>query len=151
MCSSDDTIGWVSIGSLDGFLYSISPTGTLKKFAKASPLNSVIQVAPVLDCSGYAVYISQTNMEGKSSRVIGDYTFVSAMKPKNVVFSLLVPATEAFYWSETYPGKLSTLELAFGVSLKLFFFPLCCSVTVNYLNTGCCHQVNLHQIFRAVT
>ncbi|KMT18487.1 hypothetical protein BVRB_2g026290 isoform A [Beta vulgaris subsp. vulgaris] len=103
-----DSNGWVSIGSLDGFLYSISPTGTLKKFAKASPLNSVIQVAPVLDCSGYAVYISQTNMEGKSSRVIGDYTFVSAMKPKNVVFSLLVPATEAFYWSETYPGEFAS-------------------------------------------
>uniref|UniRef100_A0A803LAR1 Protein GAMETE EXPRESSED 3 n=1 Tax=Chenopodium quinoa TaxID=63459 RepID=A0A803LAR1_CHEQI len=103
-----DANGWVSIGSLDGFLYSISPTGILKKFSKAPPVNSVIQVSPVLDCSGYAVYISQTEMEGKSSRVIDNYTFVSAMKPKNVVFSLLVPATEAFYWSDMYPGEFAS-------------------------------------------
>lgn len=103
-----DSNGWVSIGSLDGFLYSISPTGILKKFSKASPLNSVIQVSPVLDCSGFAVYMAQTEMEGKSSRVIGDYTFVSAMKPKNLVFSLMVPANEAFYWSDLYPGEFAS-------------------------------------------
>ncbi|KAL9231346.1 hypothetical protein vseg_006585 [Gypsophila vaccaria] len=103
-----DSNGWISIGSLDGYLYSISPDGTLRKFTKASPLNSVIQVSPVLDCSGYAVYISQTQMEGKSSRVIGDYTFVSALKSKGVSFSLLVPATESFYWSESYPGQFGS-------------------------------------------
>ncbi|KAK9700151.1 hypothetical protein RND81_08G220300 [Saponaria officinalis] len=103
-----DSNGWISIGSLDGYLYSISPEGTLKKFTKSSPLNSVIQVSPVLDCSGYAVYISQTQMEGKSSRVIDDYTFVSAFKPKSVLFSLLVPATESFYWSESYPGQFGS-------------------------------------------
>ncbi|KAL2895923.1 Protein GAMETE EXPRESSED 3 [Bienertia sinuspersici] len=102
-----DSNGWVSIGSLNGFLYAISPTGILKKFSKASPLNSVIQVSPVLDCSGYGVYISQTEMEGKRSRIIGDYTYVSALKPRNVVFSLLVPATGSFYWSEIYPGEFA--------------------------------------------
>lgn len=88
-------VGWLSIG---GFLYSISPTRILKKSSKASPLNSMIQISPVLDCSSYAVYISQTEIE------IGYYTFISVMKPRSVVFSFLVPATEAFYWSETYPG-----------------------------------------------
>lgn len=104
----DNIIGWLSIGSLDGFLYSLSPAGILKKFSKARPLNSVIQVSPVLDCSGYAVYISQTEMEGKISRVIGDYTFISAMKPKSAVFWLFVPATETLYWSAVYPGTFST-------------------------------------------
>uniref|UniRef100_A0A2C9W7S6 BCAS3 WD40 domain-containing protein n=1 Tax=Manihot esculenta TaxID=3983 RepID=A0A2C9W7S6_MANES len=88
-----DSKGWVSIGSLDGFLYSISPTGDVKKFAKASVLNHVIQVSPLLDCSGYAVYISQAEMEGKFSRVIGEYNYVSALRPKGAVFTLLVPAT----------------------------------------------------------
>ncbi|CAO2836889.1 unnamed protein product [Amaranthus hypochondriacus] len=106
-----DSNGWLSIGSLDGFLYSLSPAGILKKFSKARPLNSVIQVSPVLDCSGYAVYISQTEMEGKISRVIGDYTFISAMKPKSAVFWLFVPATETLYWSVVYPG-----EFAFNLS-----------------------------------
>ncbi|KAH9626510.1 hypothetical protein KSS87_022137 [Heliosperma pusillum] len=106
-----DSNGWISVGSLDGFLYSISPEGNLKKFTKASPLDSVIQVGPVLDCSGYAVYISQTQMEGKTSRQMDDYTFVSAFKPKKVVFSLLVPATQSYYWSETYPGQ-------FGLNLS---------------------------------
>lgn len=97
--------GWVSIGSLDGFLYSFSPNGVLKKFSKAVAADSVIQVSPVLDCSGYAVYISQTDMEGKISRTIGDYTYVSAMKPRNVVFTLFVPATGSIYWSKRYPGN----------------------------------------------
>ncbi|KAF8399193.1 hypothetical protein HHK36_015058 [Tetracentron sinense] len=104
-----DSNGWISIGSLDGFLYSFSPTGILKKFPKAAILDSVIQVSPLLDCSGYAVYISQTKMEGKITRIIGEYTYVSAMKPINVVFTMLVPATGAIYWSENYPGQFSYL------------------------------------------
>ena len=104
LCSPGDITGWISIGSLDGYVYSISPTGVLKKFSKAPPKDSVVQVGPVLDCSGYGVYISQTVMEGKSSLMIDDYMFVSAMQPKNAVFSLLVPAIESFYWSEIYTG-----------------------------------------------
>ncbi|KAJ9147387.1 hypothetical protein P3X46_029557 [Hevea brasiliensis] len=104
-----DSQGWISIGSLDGFLYSISPTGDVKKFAKASVLNHVIQVSPFLDCSGYAVYISQAEMEGKVSQVIGEYNYVSALRPRGVVFTLLVPATGAVYWSEIYPGQFSSL------------------------------------------
>ncbi|XP_065638870.1 protein GAMETE EXPRESSED 3 isoform X2 [Quercus suber] len=103
-----DSNGWVSVGSLDGFLYSFSPTGILKKFSKADTLNCVIQVAPLLDCSGYAVYFSQTEMEGKISQKIDEYTYVSAMRPKTVIFTLLVPATGFTYWSERYPDQFSS-------------------------------------------
>ncbi|KAK4602226.1 hypothetical protein RGQ29_011322 [Quercus rubra] len=103
-----DSNGWVSFGSLDGFLYSLSPTGILKKFSKADTLNSVIQIAPLLDCSGYAVYFSQTEMEGKISQTIDEYTYVSAMRPKTVIFTLLVPATGFTYWSERYPDQFSS-------------------------------------------
>ncbi|GAB4827434.1 hypothetical protein Ancab_034319 [Ancistrocladus abbreviatus] len=103
-----DSNGWISIGSLDGFLYSISPTGTLKKFSKISASNLVIQVNPMLDCSGFAVYIAQTEMEGRSGRMVGDYNFISAMKPRNVIFTLLVPATGSVSWSESYPGHFSS-------------------------------------------
>ncbi|XP_059452611.1 protein GAMETE EXPRESSED 3-like [Corylus avellana] len=104
-----DSNGWISIGSLDGFLYSFSPTGMLKKFSKADTQDSVVQVGPVLDCSGYAVYLSQTEMEGKISRTIGEYTYVSAMRPKNVIFTLLVPATGSIYWSESCTGQFLSL------------------------------------------
>ncbi|KAJ6707608.1 PROTEIN GAMETE EXPRESSED 3 [Salix viminalis] len=104
-----DSNGWVSIGSLDGFLYSISPTGALKKYSKASGLDYVIQVRPHLDCSGYAVYMSQTEMEGKVIHTVGESTCVSATKPKGVLFTMLVPATGVIHWSESYPGKVSSL------------------------------------------
>ncbi|KAG8384532.1 hypothetical protein BUALT_Bualt04G0127700 [Buddleja alternifolia] len=100
-----DANGWISFGSLDGFLYSFSPTGALKKFPRSGGLDNVIQVDPVLDCSGYAVYISRTEMEGKSSQTIGEYTHVSALKPRNVVFTLLAPASGSVYWSESDPSK----------------------------------------------
>uniref|UniRef100_A0A7N2KWP2 Protein GAMETE EXPRESSED 3 n=1 Tax=Quercus lobata TaxID=97700 RepID=A0A7N2KWP2_QUELO len=103
-----DSNGWVSVGSLDGFLYSFSPTGILKKFSKADTLNCVIQVTPLLDCSGYAIYFSQTEMEGKISQTIDEYTYVSAMRPKTVIFTLLVPATGFTYWSERYPDQFSS-------------------------------------------
>ncbi|KAG6777506.1 hypothetical protein POTOM_017331 [Populus tomentosa] len=104
-----DSNGWVSIGSLDGFLYSISPTGALKKYSKASEQDYVIQVSPHLDCSGNAVYMSQTEMEGKVVRTVGESTCVSAMKPKGVLFTMLVPATGVIHWSESYPGKVSSM------------------------------------------
>ncbi|GFY86817.1 hypothetical protein Acr_05g0004560 [Actinidia rufa] len=97
-----DSNGWISIGSLDGFVYSFSPTGVLKKFPKAAALDSVIQVSPLLDCSGYAVYLSQTVMEGKTSHTIGEYNYISALKPLNVVFTLLVPETGSIYWHKSY-------------------------------------------------
>lgn len=101
--------GWISVGSLDGFLYSISPTGVIKKFTKVSEPDFVIQVSPYLHCSGYGVYVAQTEMEGKVSHIIGESTYISAMKPKGVVFTLLVPATGVKYWSEKFPGKSSIL------------------------------------------
>nr|XP_028964550.1 protein GAMETE EXPRESSED 3 [Malus domestica] len=100
-----DSNGWISIGSLDGFLYSFSPTGILKKFSITTAVDSVIQVSPVLDCTGYAIYISQTKMEGKISHAVGEYTYVSAMKPKSVHITLYVPATGSIYWSDSYPGN----------------------------------------------
>ncbi|KAG9145914.1 hypothetical protein Leryth_025412 [Lithospermum erythrorhizon] len=100
--------GWICIGSLDGFLYSFSPKGVLKKFPKAPQVDAVIQANPILDCSGYAVYISHTTMEGKSGLDIGEYTHVSAMKPKNVVFKMLNPTSGTVYWFESYPGPVSS-------------------------------------------
>ncbi|OVA05056.1 PSP [Macleaya cordata] len=103
-----DSNGWISIGSLDGFLYSFSPSGVLRKFPKSTVLNSVVQVSPLLDCSGYAIYISQTVLEGRISQTIGEYTYISAMKPVNVVFTMLIPATGSVYWTETYTGQFSS-------------------------------------------
>ncbi|XVF25230.1 hypothetical protein REPUB_Repub13aG0195300 [Reevesia pubescens] len=100
------TTGWVKIGSLDGFLYSFSHSGTLKKFPKAAALDSVIQFSPFLDCSGYAVYFCQTEMEGKVVHMNDQYTYVSAMKPKSSVFTLMVPATGKIYWSQRHHGLL---------------------------------------------
>ncbi|KAJ8530891.1 hypothetical protein K7X08_023772 [Anisodus acutangulus] len=76
--------GWISIGSLDGYLYSFSPKGVLKKLPKV------------------------TEIEGKITRIIGDYTYISAMKPKGVIFTLINPATGTTFWSEKYPGQLSS-------------------------------------------
>ncbi|KAK7381123.1 hypothetical protein VNO78_33648 [Psophocarpus tetragonolobus] len=104
-----DSNGWISIGSLDGFLYSFSPTGVLKKFSRMRAENSMIQVGPFLDCSGFAVYTSQIEMEGKVSHAIGEYTVVSAIRPKAALFTVMVPATGSIYWSESYPGHVSTL------------------------------------------
>lgn len=97
--------GWVSIGSLDGFLYSVSPTGDLKKFLKSSALDSVIRVTPILDCSGFALYVTQTHMEAKISRIIGNYTYVSAMNPVNLIFFVLSPATGAIYSRGKFSGE----------------------------------------------
>ncbi|KAF6160860.1 hypothetical protein GIB67_041914 [Kingdonia uniflora] len=104
-----DSNGWISIGSLDGFLYSYTPSGVLKKFPRAAKLDLVVQVSPVLDCSGYAVYMSQTEMKGKTSHMIGENTYISAMKPVNVIFSLLVPATGYTYWTGKDPGRFLSL------------------------------------------
>ncbi|VAH77368.1 unnamed protein product [Triticum turgidum subsp. durum] len=104
-----DSNGWISIGSLDGILYSVSPDGDIRKFLQRMTPNSVIHSTPVLDCSGFSVYISQTIMEAKSSQTIGDYTYVSAMKPSSILFTLLAPATGTVYWTEKYPGELSNL------------------------------------------
>lgn len=100
-----DSNGWISIGSLDGFLYSISPTGEVNKFPRAGNSDFVIQHSPLLDCSGYAVYVAQTEMDGKVTRTIGDYTYISALKPRKAVFTMLAPVTGSIYWSESYPGS----------------------------------------------
>ncbi|XP_042022830.1 protein GAMETE EXPRESSED 3-like [Salvia splendens] len=100
-----DANGWISYSSLDGFLYSFSATGYLKKFPRSASWSSVMQVNPVLDCSGYAIYISQTEMEGKYSQKFADYTHVSALKPKNVVFTSLVPASGSIVWFESDPSQ----------------------------------------------
>lgn len=90
-------------------MYSFSPAGDMKKFPKRATMDSAIQDSPSLHCSGSAVYISQTVVEGKTSHAIGEKTYISAMKPRNVIFTLLVPATGSIYWSESYPGDLQFL------------------------------------------
>ncbi|KAF5961394.1 hypothetical protein HYC85_002603 [Camellia sinensis] len=122
-----DSNGWISIGSLDGFLYSFSPIGVPKKFPKAAALDSVVQVSPLLDCSGYAVYISQTEMEGKINHTIAEYTYISSMKPRNAVFTLLVPATGSIYWSESYSGNSDFSQH------QVNFHPYCQRVICNIL------------------
>ncbi|KAK3204154.1 hypothetical protein Dsin_018200 [Dipteronia sinensis] len=117
-----DSNGWISVGSLDGFVYSFSPTGTLKKFSNSATLDSVIQVCPLLACSGYAIYISQTEMSGKIIHTNGGFTYVSAMKPRTAVFSLLVPETGSIYWSESYPGIFVICSILF--SMRVFFLLL---------------------------
>ncbi|XVF84366.1 hypothetical protein PTKIN_Ptkin17bG0030800 [Pterospermum kingtungense] len=106
-----DSNGWVTIGSLDGFLYSFSPTGTLQKFPKAATSDSVIQFSNFLDCSGYALYFSRTEMEGKIIHMNDQNAYVSATKPKGSVFTLMIPATGKIYWSESNHGPyLSSLS-----------------------------------------
>ncbi|XP_062185015.1 protein GAMETE EXPRESSED 3 [Phragmites australis] len=104
-----DSNGWMSIGSLDGYLYSISPDGDIRKFVGKTAHDSVIHASPVLDCSGFSMYVAQTIMEAKSIRTIGDHTYVSAMKPSRILFTLLAPATGTIYWTGEYPGGLSNL------------------------------------------
>ncbi|KAL0332274.1 UNVERIFIED_CONTAM: protein GAMETE EXPRESSED 3 [Sesamum calycinum] len=141
-----DANGWISIGSLDGFFYSFSPIGAPRKFPKSASLDSVIQVNPVLDCSGYAVYISQTEMEGKISQTIAEYTYVSALKPKNVAFTLLVPASGSTYWSGIDPGnfllKLSQSDLQHFVldERTLLAFFAASSKLVSFTSVPCSNE-----------
>ncbi|XP_042942813.1 protein GAMETE EXPRESSED 3-like [Carya illinoinensis] len=51
----------------------------------------------------------KTEMEGKISRTIDEYTYVSAMQPKTLIFTLLVPAIGTIYWSESSLGEFSSL------------------------------------------
>ncbi|GKA18576.1 protein gamete expressed 3 [Tanacetum coccineum] len=146
-----DSNGWISIGSLDGFLYSISPSGVINKFPRRDIRDAVIQVKPVLDCSGYAVYISQTIMAGKISRTIDEYTYVSTKMPRKTVVTLLVPATGTVYWSESYPGSLWDLfnntdlrRYTMDESILLAFLsigntgnPLSCFSTPQKLEASC--------------
>ncbi|KAM0945860.1 putative quinoprotein alcohol dehydrogenase-like superfamily [Dioscorea sansibarensis] len=103
-----DSNGWVSISSIDGYLYSFSPSGYLKKFLQKTASDSVAQVSPVLDCSGFAVYVSQTIMETKLIHNVGNYTYISGVNPQKLVVTLLAPATGTVYWIGTYPGDLSS-------------------------------------------
>lgn len=138
MFVSNSSLGWISIGSLDGYLYSFSPKGVLKKFPKVLNMDSVIQVSPVLDCSGYAIYVSQTQIEGKSTRIIGDYTYISGMKPEGVIFTLINPVTGTIFWSEKYPGNYPILLPRPENSMVL----LTTSIDLQHCNI---HYLLLHQ------
>ncbi|RLN25346.1 protein GAMETE EXPRESSED 3 [Panicum miliaceum] len=104
-----DNNGWMSIGSLDGILYSISPDGDVRKLFEETALDSAIPVDPVLDCSGFSMYVSKTVVEGKSIWTTGEYTSVSVMKPSRILVTLLDPANGTIHWTGEYPGKLSSL------------------------------------------
>ncbi|KAG9450061.1 hypothetical protein H6P81_010026 [Aristolochia fimbriata] len=103
-----DSNGWASIGSLDGFLYSFSPTGYMRKFLRATELD-LIQVSPLLDCSGSAVSVSQGKVESKTVHTLGEGIYISAAKPMKLVITQLIPATCTVYWTAEYPGQLSSL------------------------------------------
>lgn len=146
-----DANGWISYSSLDGFLYSFSPEGDLHKFPRSGDLSFVIQVNPVLDCSGHAVYFSRTEMEGKTSNTIAEYTHVSALKPKTVAFTSLVPSSGSILWFESDPSKflfqLSQSDLQHFLlderTLLTFFAvsrngnPLACRSTRQKLASSC--------------
>lgn len=102
--SSISLTGWMSIGSLDGILYSVSPDGDMRKFLEKTANDSAIHVDLVLDCSGFSMYVAKTIVEGKLIRTTGDYTSVSVMKPSHILVTLLAPATGTIYWTGEYPG-----------------------------------------------
>ncbi|MED6121082.1 hypothetical protein PIB30_026827 [Stylosanthes scabra] len=102
---------------LDGFLYSFSPTGDLKKSSRRNAEKYVVQVGSFLDCSGFAVYTSQVEMEGKVSHAAGEYITVSAIQPKVTLLTMLVPAAGSIYWSENNPDN-SSLQLRLEMQQK---------------------------------
>ncbi|KAM0006626.1 hypothetical protein Hdeb2414_s0167g00820771 [Helianthus debilis subsp. tardiflorus] len=106
------------MGSLDGFLYSISPSGAVRKFFHRKNLDTVVQQA-VLDCSGYAVYMSQTKFDRKISRANDENTYVSAMTPLKTVVTLLVPSTGSVIWFESYPSDTGNRLSCFSTRQKL--------------------------------
>ena len=96
--------GWMSIGSLDGILYSISPDGDMRKLFEETALDSAIPVDPVLDCSGFSMYVAKTVVERKLIWTTGEHTSVSVMKPSHILVTLLDPANGTIYWTGEYPG-----------------------------------------------
>ncbi|XP_020573783.1 protein GAMETE EXPRESSED 3 isoform X2 [Phalaenopsis equestris] len=138
-----DSNGWLSIGSLDGYLYSFSPTGEVKKLLKATAIGSVIQASPVLDCSGFAIYVLQTKVTAKSNHDIGNYTYISAMNPTGLVLTNLIPATGTVYWTGNYrelTNLLSSSDLRyFTVDERIFLAFLSSSRTGKSLP---CHTMN---------
>jgi hypothetical protein len=111
----------MSIGSLDGNLYSISPEGDTTMLLQEAAKDSVIYASPVLDCSGFSVYVAQTILEAKSSGKIGNRTYVLAMKEKTkgVLFTLLTPATGTIHWTSEYPGLFISFFLLFFFSINV--------------------------------
>ncbi|KAF3796169.1 GAMETE EXPRESSED 3 protein [Nymphaea thermarum] len=122
-----DSMGWVSIGSLDGFVYSFSPTGIVHKNLEATAVDSVIQVDPALDCAGRLVYAAQLKVTSKSSHLYGDYSTISVRGPLNLIFTLFVPATGAVHWTGEYPG------ITYWVSIAFLFIPLSSTWSSSYL------------------
>ncbi|RRT69546.1 hypothetical protein B296_00026692 [Ensete ventricosum] len=58
--------------------------------------DSVIQATPVLDCSGFAVYVPQTVMEGKTRRTIGQSRFLVLIRHAiTILFFLLIVGNES--------------------------------------------------------
>lgn len=105
MKSSSGYVGWVSIGSLDGSLYSFSPSGDGRKYIKGGE-SKLIQASPLLDCSGTSIYVSQTTVEGKITHIIGESTYISAIKSLGIEFTMLADSTGAVHWHTSDPGKL---------------------------------------------
>ncbi|CAN8306928.1 unnamed protein product [Cochlearia groenlandica] len=114
-----DVNGWISIGSLDGSLYSFSRTGELRKTPEYAEPDSPIHVAPLLDCSANAVYFAKTLLQVETNKFLGNKsTNVYAKKPKTAVLSLVVPKTRSIYWSHSYSDQNQSLSL--DTDLQLF-------------------------------
>ncbi|XP_078429380.1 gamete-expressed 3 [Wolffia australiana] len=109
-----DSNGWVSIGSLDGYLYSVSPAGDLRKLLKSSASDSVIRVGSLLDCSGFSLFVAQSHVNAKINRIVGNQTYVSAAKTDNLMFFMLSPSTGAIHYKDRASGdQLSRSDLRF--------------------------------------
>ncbi|KAH7282984.1 hypothetical protein KP509_35G054900 [Ceratopteris richardii] len=105
-----DLLGFVSVGSLDGFIYVISPDGILvDKYLAADSLSLVsILVAPILDCSKQAIYVSQTKVQSKIITKEADGTKglgITEFLGMNIY--LFRPSSGQVLWHTLYPD-LST-------------------------------------------
>ncbi|PQQ17113.1 hypothetical protein Pyn_27834 [Prunus yedoensis var. nudiflora] len=106
--SSYDKVFTITPGN-NGRLYVTVPVKALLLALDVSSGNVLWEgsIGP-LSTADYTPVVDSNDMEGKISRTVGEYTYVSAMKPKSVLLTLYVPATGSIYWSESYPGQFSS-------------------------------------------
>lgn len=105
-----DSSGFVSIGSLDGFLYVISPDGAFinKYLADDNSARVSIQVSPVLDCSKEALFVAQTKVQAKTILEKTDGTkALSFTQYLGMNLYMIVPSSGQILWNTEYPGMHS--------------------------------------------
>ncbi|KAI5063968.1 hypothetical protein GOP47_0020638 [Adiantum capillus-veneris] len=115
-----DLLGFVSVGSLDGFLYVISPDGAfVRKYLAANNLSLVsILVAPVLDCSRKALFVAQTRVLSKTIMQKVDGTKgLGITQYLGINLYMLAPSSGQVLWSTLYPGLFPAALLTRDLSL----------------------------------